>query len=115
MDIHFSAITLPFLTNQAEILYGYSRDHYLSITHLKLRHGHFLKNAPILGGKWAWPPRRRDMVFGLQTQPKSWLTGYAFWVNHYLEIVFSKISVVNPPPPPPPLRSSAIILISMYI
>ena len=41
------------------------------------------------------------MVFGLQTQPKSWLTGYTFWVNHYLEIVFSKISVVNPPPPPP--------------
>ena len=40
------------------------------------------------------------MVFGLQTQPKSWLTGYTFWVNHYLEIVFSKISVVNPPPPP---------------
>ena len=39
------------------------------------------------------------MVFGLQTQPKSWLTGYTFWVNHYLEIVFSKISVVNPPPP----------------
>ena len=32
------------------------------------------------------------MVFGLQTQPKSWLTGYTFWVNHYLEIVFSKIS-----------------------
>ena len=39
------------------------------------------------------------MVFGLQTQPKSWLTGYTFWVNHYLEIVFSKIIVVNPPPP----------------
>ena len=39
------------------------------------------------------------MVFGLRTQPKSWLTGYTFWVNHYLEIVFSKISVVNPPPP----------------
>ena len=33
------------------------------------------------------------MVFGLQTHPKSWLTGYTFWVNHYLEIVFSKISV----------------------
>ena len=40
------------------------------------------------------------MDFGLQTQPKSWFTGYTFWVNHYLEIVFSKISVVNPPPPP---------------
>ena len=84
------------------MFYGYSRDHYLSITHLKLRQGHFLKNAPILGGKWARPPRRRHTVFGLQTQPKSWLTGYTFWVNHYLEIVFSKISVVNPPPPPPP-------------
>ena len=68
-------------------------------THLKLRQGHFFKNAPILGGKWAWLPRRCHMVFGLQTQPKSWLTGYTFWVNHYLEIVFSKISVVNPPPP----------------
>ena len=50
-----------------------------------------------MGGKWARPPRRHHMVFGLQTQPKSWLTGYTFWVNHYLEIVFSKISVVNPP------------------
>ena len=40
------------------------------------------------------------MVFGLQTQPKSWLTGYTFWVNHYLEIVFSKISVVTGEPPP---------------
>ena len=48
------------------------------------------------------------MVFGLQTQPKSWLTGYTFWVNHYLEIVFSKISVVNPPPPPPPLKELAL-------
>ena len=84
------------MTNQAEILYGYSRDHYLSKTHLKLRQGHFLKNAPILGGKWAWPPQRRHMDFGLQTQPKSWLTGYTFWVNHYLEIVFSKISYTFP-------------------
>ena len=57
-----------------------------------------------LGGKWAWPPRRRHIVYGLQTQPKSWLTGYTFRVDHYLEIVFSKISVVNPPPPPPPLN-----------
>ena len=50
------------------------------------------------------------MVFGLQTQPKSWLTGYTFWVNHYLEIVFSKISVVNPPPPLI-IKTSGIFLI----
>ena len=50
------------------------------------------------------------MVFGLQTQPKSWLTGYTFWVNHYLEIVFSKISVVNPPPPPPPLKGQRALV-----
>ena len=59
-----------------------------------------LKKCTHFGRNWARPPRRRHMVFGLQTQPKSWLTGYTFWVNHYLEIVFSKISVVNPPPPP---------------
>ena len=35
-----------YLTNQAEILYGYSRDHYLSITHLKLRQGHLKKMHP---------------------------------------------------------------------
>ena len=27
------------------------------------------------------------MVFGLQTQPKIWLTGYTFKVNHYLEMI----------------------------
>ena len=50
------------------------------------------------------------MVFGLQTQPKSWLTGYTFWVNHYLEIVFSKISVVNPPP-----LNKSILYISHFL
>ena len=50
------------------------------------------------------------MVFGLQTQPKSWLTGYTFWVNHYLEIVFSKISVVNPP-----LKSNFVIVKIYYV
>ena len=59
-------------------------------------------------GKWAWPPRRRHMVFGLQTQPKSWLTGYTFWVNHYLEIVFSKISVY-------PIESFGTFVIDYHI
>ena len=96
MGIRFSAITQPFLTNQAEILYGYSIKGPLSIDHTStIAPRSLFLNAPILGGKWAWPPRRRHMVFRQQTQPKSWLTGYTFWVNHNLEIVF-------PPPPPPP-------------
>ena len=31
------------------------------------------------------------MVFGLQTQPKSWLTGYTFWVNHYRPVFESEL------------------------
>ena len=83
-----------------------------SILAYKIAPSSLLKNAPILGGKWAWQPRRRHMVFGLQTQPKSWLTGYTFWVNHYLEILFFKISVVNTPPPP--LKSFCIFSHSIF-
>ena len=35
---------------------------------------------------------------------------FEFWVNHYLEIVFSKISVVKPPPPPP-LKEAVVYVI----
>ena len=30
--------------------------------------------GPFLAGKWAWPPRRRIRVWGLETRPKSWPT-----------------------------------------
>ena len=31
--------------------------------------------------------------------PKSWPTGWNFWVNRYLEKLFSKISGTDTPPP----------------
>ena len=34
---------------------------------------------------------------GLQTQPKSWPTGWTLWATHYLEFMLSKFSGVNPP------------------
>ena len=55
--------------------------------------------GPLLAGKWVWPPCASLMIWGLQTQPKSWPTGWTFWANHYLEIIFSKFSGVNSPPP----------------
>ena len=37
--------------------------------------------GPLLTGKWAWSPRAPLMVWGLQTQPKSWSTRWTFWVK----------------------------------
>ena len=50
------------------------------------------------------------MIWGLQTQSKSWPTGRAFWVNCYLKIVISKFSGVNRTRPDPVqnLRGSVI-------
>ena len=56
--------------------------------------------GPLLAGKWAWPPRAPLMVWGLQTQPKRCPTGWTFWANRYLEIMFSKFSGVNHRTPP---------------
>ena len=36
------------------------------------------------------------IVWGLQTQPKSWLSGWTFWANLYLEIMLSKFLSLNP-------------------
>ena len=36
------------------------------------------------GGKMGWPSRAPLMVWGLQTQPKSWPTRWTFWANRYL-------------------------------
>ena len=47
-----------------------------------------------LGGS-SWAP---SIVWGLQTQPKRWPTGWIFWANTYLEITLSKSSGLNPPP-----------------
>ena len=53
--------------------------------------------GPHLAGKCALPSRVPLMDCGLQTRPKSsWPTGRTFWANHYLQIMFSKISGVNP-------------------
>ena len=38
-----------------------------------------------LEGKWTWPPRWRRRISGLETRPKSWPTGWNFWVNCYLK------------------------------
>ena len=51
-----------------------------------------------LAKKWAWPPRWRLRVWGLKTQRKTWHTGWTFWVNGYLEIMFSKFLAWTPLP-----------------
>ena len=52
--------------------------------------------GPLLAGKWAWPPL---MVWGLQTRPKSWPTGWNFWAYHYIKIIFSNPLKWNINPP----------------
>ena len=42
-------------------------------------------------------PHAPLIFWGLQTQSKSWPTGWTFWANRYLKIMFSKFSGVNPP------------------
>ena len=50
---------------------------------------HFRFFGPYVGPKMGGPcPPIR--VGGLKTQPKSWHTGWTFWVHHYLEILFQK-------------------------
>ena len=92
-----------FLTNQAEILYGYSRDHYLSITHLKLRQGHFLKNAPILGGKMGVATTAAPYGFWA-TNPTKTLAHWVYLLGQPLSRnrVFQNFSGEPPPHPPPP-------------
>ena len=52
-----------------------------------------------LAGKWAWPPWAPLMIWIHQTQlPKGWSTGWTFWVNCYLEIMFFKFAGLNPLP-----------------
>ena len=71
--------------------YGSSGDYYLSNGFEKSKswciggHAYFLFFGPLLAGKLAWPPRAPLMVWGFQTRPKSWPTGWIFWDNHYLE------------------------------
>ena len=52
------------------------------------------------------------MVFGLQTQPKSWLTGYTFWVNHYLEIPLNENMLTFSPFGPSSSQKGASALIT---
>ena len=52
----------------------------------------FLKGILFLAVKWTWAPR------DLKTQPKSWPSGWTFWVNRYLEnmaLEFKTISEIN--------------------
>ena len=60
MGIRFSAITQPFLRYPVQIFYGNSRDHYLTIVHLKWHPSHFLEKVAIMGDFWAplglWTP-----------------------------------------------------------
>ena len=58
----------------------------------------FLKEILFLAGTWAWPPRWRQGVWDLKTRPKSWPDSWNFWVNCYLENMFSKFSGLNPSP-----------------
>ena len=56
----------------------------------------YLYFEPLLVGEWAWPPCAPLIVWSLQTQPKSWPTGWSFWAKRYLEIMFSIFSSLNP-------------------
>ena len=47
-------------------------------------------------GKWSWLPRAPLTVKCLQTRPNNWHTGWNFWANHHIEIMFLKFSEVNP-------------------
>ena len=47
--------------------------------------------------KWAWPPCVPLMVWGLLTRPKIRPTRWTFWVDGYLEIMFSEFFRGDPP------------------
>ena len=57
MGIHFLAITQPFLSNLAEIFYGYSRDYYLLMGCDKSWFWCIFWKKSNFGKKWAWPPQ----------------------------------------------------------
>ena len=60
---------------------------------------HFGFFGPCMGPKIGVAPRMPIWVWGLKTQPKSWPTGWTFWANHLLEIMFLKFGGLNPPFP----------------
>ena len=84
----FCSIGLNFFLWQLRRLLSY----YLSICDKKSLLWWFFEKILFLAGKWAWQPRRPQRVWGLSTRSKSWPTGWTFWVNRYLENLFSKIS-----------------------
>ena len=54
--------------------------------------------GPYVGPKMGAAPRPPIWVRGLKTQPKSWPTGWTFWVHHYLESLFQIFWWINPLP-----------------
>ena len=92
MGIRFLAIT--FLNNRTEIIYDNSGDYYLStVFDAFLKKSYFWRE----NGREA-TPRWRQGVWDLNTRPKNWPNGWTFWVNCYLENMFSKFSGLNPSP-----------------
>ena len=88
--IRFLAV---MLANWAEIFYGSSGDYYLSIGVEKYK----LWWIFFIFYIFAWS--LYTWVWGLKTQSKIWPTGWTFWANRYLEIMFSKFLGANYPPP----------------
>ena len=61
--------------------------------------------SSLLVGKWAWPPRVPLIVWGLQTRPKSWPTGWTIWTDHYYSIISQNhVFEISRPEPPPSLN-----------
>ena len=90
---HTSAIFCPiglkiFLVTQEIIIYRLAMVNHDLDTF-------FWKKTNVWRGKWAWPPRCRQRVWGLKTQRKSWPNGMTFWVNRYVENL-SKIRAWTP-------------------
>ena len=83
-----------FWASQAENFYENSGDYYLSISVEKSKLWCLLFIFDFLGQFWR--ENERGHHVRLQTQPKSWPTGWIFLANCYLKIIFLKFSGLNP-------------------
>ena len=99
MGIRFLATTWPFFV-QSGWFFLVTQETIISVYWLAMRNHDFdafLEKVLFLAGKWAWRPPWRQRVWGLKSRSKSWPAGWTFWVNRYIENLFSKISGLNPP------------------
>ena len=60
-----------------------------------------------------WQENECSRHGGLKTGPKIWTSGWTFWINHYLENLFSKIRAE--PPWPLPLKNIHFTISSIIL